>query len=103
MNTETDTGRASKGTRLFSLGQVVCTPGAIEALGNVDDTPSALLTRHVTGDCGDLCEEDKQSNNDAIRNGLRVLSAYKLGDGTRLWVITEADRSVTTLLLPSEY
>jgi hypothetical protein len=75
----------------------------MQALEDSDDTPSALILRHVTGDYGDLCDEDKQANDDAVENGLRILSAYKLSGGTRLWLISEADRSVTTLLLPEEY
>ncbi|VGO14093.1 hypothetical protein PDESU_02650 [Pontiella desulfatans] len=103
MNTATDTGRASKGTRLFSLGQVVCTPGAIQALENTGHSASEFLVRHALGDWGDLCAEDKQANDEAIADDLRILSAYRLQDGERIWILTEANRSVTTLLLPEEY
>jgi len=88
---------------LFSLGQVVATPGAIELLERRRVAPIDLLMRHVTGDWGDLVEEDKQENELSVQKGHRILSSYKLGRGEKVWVITEADRSVTTLLLPSEY
>ncbi len=103
MNTATDTGRASKGIRLFSLGQIVCTNGAIQALENAGHTASEFLVRHALGDWGDLCAEDKQANDEAVADDLRILSAYRLQDGVRIWILTEADRSVTTLLLPEEY
>ncbi|VGO19605.1 hypothetical protein [Pontiella sulfatireligans] len=88
---------------LFPLGQLVATPGAIAALEENGKACTEFLERHVTGDWGDLCEEDKQANVEAIEQGLRILSAYKLPDGTRIWIITEADRSSTCCLLPSEY
>jgi len=87
----------------LSLGQVVATPGALAALDQADMTPLPLLVRHARGDWGDLDDEDRQANDDAVRNGGRVLSAYHLPTGEKLWIITEADRSSTTLLLPSEY
>ncbi len=90
-------------TALFDLGQLVGTPGALEALESARAEPGALLSRHVRGDWGELDEEDKRSNADAVKNGLRILSAYTLPTGVKLWVITEADRSTTTLLLPAEY
>jgi hypothetical protein len=66
--------------------------------------PDELLHRHVTGDWGDICEEDADENNYAVEYGLRILSAYGARDDPdRLWVITEADRSVTTILRPDEY
>lgn len=87
----------------FILGQVVATPGALEALEMASQSSTDILNRHVIGDWGDLDAQDKQTNNDALRNGERLLSAYTLASGERIWIITEADRSVTTLLLPSEY
>jgi len=87
----------------FPLGQVVATPGALEALEATGDNAADYLTRHVTGDWGDLEAEDKQENELSVEKGFRILSAYHLSDGTKIWLITEADRSVTTLLLPSEY
>jgi hypothetical protein len=87
----------------FSLGRVVATPGALAALEGNGQSGAYYLARHVRGDFGDLCEDDKRANVEALREGLRLLSAYRLSDGTRIWVISEADRSVTTLLLPEEY
>ena len=93
----------------FRLGQVVATPGALEAFVKASDDPTVYLRRHQTGDWGDLDAEDKQANdhavaheNDTERQG-RVLSAYRLKDGTKIWIITERDRSATTILLPEEY
>lgn len=88
---------------LFELGQVVGTPGAIRALAEAEQEPIELLIRHVTGDWGDLPDEDKDENERSVKQGYRVFSAYKLDTGTKVWVITEWDRSVTTILLPDEY
>jgi hypothetical protein len=88
---------------LFAIGHVVATRGAVRALDKAHELPSTFLRRHVAGDWGDLEKEDRDLNDQALREGSRILSAYWLRDGTRLWVITEADRSVTTLLLPEEY
>ena len=88
---------------LFSLGQVVGTPGAIRALVEAEQNPFDLLHRHVTGDWGDLDDEDKEENDFSVENGFRILSAYEIEIGVKVWVITEWDRSVTTILLPSEY
>ena len=87
----------------FGLGQVVATPGAIEAMEKSGEMPFTFLIRHMAGDWGDVPKEDWQANNLATEHGERLLSAYKTKDGTKLWVITEWDRSVTTLLLPDEY
>lgn len=87
---------------LFELGQVVATPGALEVLQEHNINPSTLLDRHITGDWGDLEQEDKDENEFSITNGYRILSAYNTPGG-RVWIITEADRSATTILLPSEY
>ena len=97
---------------LFELGQLCYTPGAQDVLERCQVNPFQLLTRHVTGDWGDLCAEDAQSNNDALKEGTRIFSAYVLpppvAEGQpltscKIWVITESDRSVTTILLPEEY
>ena len=88
---------------LFPLGQVVATPGALDALVDAGQTPLEFLVRHVSGDWGELCAEDRLQNDMAVREGYRILSAYKTSKGTKIWVITEWDRSVTTLLLPAEY
>jgi hypothetical protein len=85
----------------FSLGQIVITQGALAAL-TAKDAMLGLL-RHSKADWGDVCPEDAQLNNAALNDGTRLLSAYMSSDGTRFWVITEADRSVTTVLLPEEY
>jgi hypothetical protein len=94
---------------LFKLGQVLSTPGALEALGQVGQTPWQFLSRHVAGDWGIVDAEDAEANNQSLKDGSRLLSAYILKDGkTKLWVITEAqddhgNRAATTLLLPDEY
>jgi hypothetical protein len=90
-------------TAKFPLGQTVATPGALEALQAAGQDPTALLARHQGGDWGDLDAEDKQENELSLKQGFRLLSAYHLTTGVKVWVITEADRSATTLLLPSEY
>ena len=89
--------------RLFELGQIVATPGALELLEKHGMTPMQLLQRHVTGDFGDLCDEDKEANNEAIWNEERILSSYKINETDKIWIITEADRSTSCCLLPEEY
>ena len=89
---------------LFSLGQVVATPGALAALEKAGHTPQEFLSRHVHGDWGDLGDEDRKENELSLQRGFRLLSSYRTNAGdTRVWVITEADRSATTILLPDEY
>ena len=87
----------------FPLGHVVATPGALAALQEAGDRPADLLRRQICGDWGDLDEHDRQENERSLKDGCRLLSAYTLTSGIRLWIITEADRRSTTLLLPSEY
>ena len=92
----------------FNLGQVVATPGALEALTRANSSGMEYLRRHATGDWGIVCEEDKQANEMALQTGARLMSAYFLPDETKLWIITEAaddsgKRAATTLLLPEEY
>jgi len=87
----------------FRLGQLVATPAALEALSESGKTPAEFLTRHQHGDWGELDDEDKRLNEEAIHNSSRILSAYTLNSGKRLWVVSEADRSSTCLLLPEEY
>lgn len=89
--------------RLFPLGDLYMTPGAIEAFHSSGDSVSDYINRHVTGDWGDLCHEDKKSNQEALEHGFRIFSAYHLSSGEKIWIITEADRSITTVLLPEEY
>ena len=88
---------------LFHLGDVVATPAALNAMQSCDVTPAQLLQLHVSGNWGSVCEEDALANDAAVHNGERILSSYRIGEYTRVWVITEYDRSVTTILLPSEY
>lgn len=88
---------------LFSLGKVVATPGALAALEEAGQDPKEFLDRHVTGDWGVVPEEDKQENDWSVENGFRILSSYLTNKGVKFWIITEHDRSVTTLLLPMEY
>ena len=87
----------------FPFGQLVATPGALDALERTGQSPLEFLGRHASGDWGEVCEADKKENDFSVRNGFRLLSAYRLRDGTKLWIITEADRSATTILLPEEY
>ena len=84
------------------LGKVVATPGALKHLLEAGQHPFDYLARHATGDWGDLCAFDRRQNEVALRTGERVFSSYDTLAG-KVWVITEADRSVTTLLLPEEY
>lgn len=84
---------------LFPLGLVVATPGALE-LG-IDFSP--FLRRHQCGDWGDLDADEKAENNFSLQNRLRILSAYHTPAGAKVWIITESDRSATTVLLPAEY
>jgi hypothetical protein len=88
---------------LFSVGRVTVTPGALELMGEYEINPMDLLLRHVAGDWGDLDEEDKKENDFSVTRDLRILSAYKVAYEKKLWIITEADRSSTTILLPAEY
>lgn len=85
------------------LGRVVGTHAALEALAAAGADVVLLLARHARGDWGDLGTQDKRLNDRAVKDGTRLLSAYKLPDGVTVWIITEADRSVTTVLLPNEY
>ena len=87
----------------FPLGQVVATPGALAALETYGQSPTTFLTRHAAGDWGSLPVEDVASNDQALHSGGRLLSSYPIGGDTKIWIITEADRSSTTLLLPAEY
>jgi hypothetical protein len=85
----------------FPLGRVVITTNALEAVPA--DQAQRALARHAAGDWGELCDDDRELNDGSLRDGGRLFSAYRAGDGTRFWVITEADRSVTTVLLPEDY
>lgn len=87
----------------FPLGRLLATPGALKALTEAGDNALDYLLRHTRGDWGDLDEHDKAENDYAVSRHLRIFSAYHLSSGVKVWVITEADRSATTILLPSEY
>tara|TARA_R110002072_G_scaffold271038_1_gene430907 strand:+ start:20874 stop:21158 length:285 start_codon:yes stop_codon:yes gene_type:complete len=94
MKTIVTTGR-------FRLGRVVITPGALNELSPEDVL--CFLCRHLNGDWGDVCQEDQWANDLALEEGHRLFSSYRTENGTKFWVITEHDRSVTTFLLPEEY
>jgi hypothetical protein len=85
----------------FQLGRIVITPSALKVIPNED--VRAGIVRHMAGDWGDLGTEDMQANERALKEGTRLLSAYASGKGVTFWIITEADRSATTILLPSDY
>jgi hypothetical protein len=87
----------------FDVGQIVATPGALAALEQAGQSAFEFLARHASGDWGELSDEDRRENEFSLGHGLRLLSAYRLRNDVKLWVITEADRSSTTLLLPQEY
>ena len=86
----------------FQLGPVYITPAAIVALTFNRVGPVAVLAKHITGDWSDLTEADQAANEQAIANGRRILSAYRLADGTQLSIVTEADRSSTTIMCADE-
>lgn len=92
---------ASSSPQKFELGRLLATPHALDIL-NPDDVHNAV-SRHSSGDWGDLCEEDLQANQFALDENLRLLSVYQDRSGTKFWIITEADRSATTVLLPEDY
>jgi hypothetical protein len=87
----------------FELGLATITPGALELLGSLEVSPTELLERHASGDWGEIPSEDARENELALEHGFRVMSSYPLSGGVRVWVITERDRSLTTILLPAEY
>jgi hypothetical protein len=96
-------------TPKFKLGRTVATPGALDALEKTTNLFSEFTTRHVCGDWGEVCKEDAALNDEAVANEgemdkqHRVMSVYRLEDNTKIWIITEYNREVTTILLPSEY
>ena len=85
----------------FPLGRLVATPNALEHIPNPDIL--AALQRHLTGDWGDLDEHDREENELSLKEGFRLHSVYRSAAGVKFWIITEADRSVTTVLLPEDY
>lgn len=86
---------------VFRLGRIVATPNALHSLSQEDIL--AGIRRHQAGDWGNLTDEDRATNDRALVDGSRILSAYNAGNGIRFWIITETDRSVTTVLLPEDY
>jgi hypothetical protein len=84
------------------LGRLVATPGALEVLSEAGEDPLVYLSRHASGDWGNLDEHDRRENGRSLRHGWRILSSYSVGRET-IWIITAADRSVTSILLPEEY
>jgi len=93
----------AESTAIFQLGRVLATPGAIAAMDEAGQDAGQLLRRHQSGDYGDLCTEDRQENELSVANALRIMSVYTLANEVKVWIITEADRSATTILLPEEY
>ena len=87
----------------FPLGQLVATPGALQAMKEAEVSFLPYIRRHLEGDWGDVCPEDAGENELSLEQGFRLLSAYRLPGGCKIWIITEADRSATTILLPEEY
>ena len=96
-------GQAGPGSALFALGRLTATPRALEALALAGQSPETFLIRHASGDWGDMNNDDRSANARALKTGGRILSAYVTILGERLWIITEADRSRTTILRPDEY
>jgi hypothetical protein len=88
---------------LFSLGQIVATPGALAALEKAGQSPTEFLSRHMRGEWGDVPDDDKRENQFSLERGFRLLSSYRTNANDKIWVVTEADRSATTILLPEEY
>jgi len=88
---------------LFPAGQIVATPGARALLEQAKKSPLEFLSRHLRGDWGELCPDDNTENELSLKHGYRLMSSYQVTDAEKLWIITEADRSVTTLFLPTEY
>jgi len=87
----------------FRLGKLVATPGALSALTEAGQSPMQFVSRHLQADWGECCPEDMRANENALRNGDRLFSVYKTAKGVKLWVITEADRSSSCVLLPEEH
>jgi len=87
----------------FSLGTVVATPAALATLERAQESASTFLDRHTSGDFGDVDDDDRQSNLDAIENDERIMSVYPLKNGEVIWIITEADRSSSCVLTPEDY
>ncbi len=89
-------------TAPLPLGKVVATPGALKLLSEIGEDPFGYIARHAAGDWGELCTFDRRQNEIGLRDGYRIFSSYEVPTG-RVWIITEADRSVTNILLPEDY
>ncbi len=87
----------------FPLGRLFMTPGAIEALEGAGQQPREFINRHARLEQGELCDDDHKENLFSVDKALRIFSAFKTANGVKVWLITEADRSAITILLPSEY
>jgi hypothetical protein len=87
----------------FPLGQIVATPGALTELAEAGQSSHDFLARHQSGDWGETDTHDSQANEDALQDGARVFSVYRTARGVKIWIITEADRASTCILLPEEY
>ena len=87
----------------FSLGRVVATPGVLDALKDSGQSSFEFISRHARGDWGEVCADDAAANEQSLTDGSRLLSVYHTAKGVKIWVITEADRSATTVMLPEEY
>ncbi len=87
----------------FAMGRLLITPGAVDVLQEAEELPSTFLRRHVSGDWGNLSQDDRKMNDEALFNCSRIFSSYETSRKEVIWIITEADRSVTTILLPNEY
>jgi hypothetical protein len=92
-----------RNTQKFELGRVVGTNGALIELERAGEHFLKYISRHATGDWGEVPPEDHEENEFSLRNEFRIISVYTLGSGVKIWIITEADRSSTTILLPEEY
>lgn len=106
MHTNTTTASDNRTTPspiCFQLGRLLITPGAAEVLSESGQSPQEFISRHARLEQGELSDADHRENLFSISRPLRVFSAFRTAQGIKLWVITEADRSATTLLLPSEY
>ena len=93
----------AEGEPLFELGAIVATPGALRVMLTNGVQPQDLLERHVTSDWSEMDADDQATNHEAIKHGARIFSAYRVSPTHRIWVITESDRSATTLLRPEDY
>jgi hypothetical protein len=87
----------------FRLGQVAASPAALKAIDDSGQTPDFFLDRHAQGDWGEVDAEDGRANDEAVVNGDRIVSAYRTLKNVRIWIVTEADRSTTTIILPEQY